>query len=391
MLNSRPCLWWIGVLPALLALAAGLPKVGFAENDGDRAKVAKLIDALGSDSASERDDAYEALRTFGEIARPALEKAVRSNDPLVRDSVRRLLLALEKASEGSGPDGSLRLKDRFGRPPGESAPPFPSFPFLKRDEQEWEGSVEEWNRDLENWNREFGEWMNEMLEGRGWTAIPPRAESDPLGAGSFSGSRTDLDGTTAYEMKVSEEGRVTLHVKRTIDGETREESYEAESMDELVKLHPEVAKELWPPDGRPLRPMILDPFSHGFRFPGLSVPRAIDPRDPFQPFAAPAPRSISGPRLGVQVRVLDEDDPIRAHVALDPGMGLLVVEVSDDTLAAELGVRKNDIIVRVGDTPVGEPADVAAALRAAEDDGEIDLVEVTVVRQGAEVVLSKGV
>lgn len=394
MMHKRGRILFVGAAPALLALLTFPPALGFTE---DRPRdVAEWIAALGADSAAERDEAFDALVQRGDAARDALERAASAKDPRVRDAVGQLLerLADTKAA------GRLRLKDRFGAPRGEELPKMPAFPRLRPfpgtgegDAAEFEAWNREWNGEVEEWNRQLDAWVRQAFEGAGGTggfqSLVPGA------AGSVQTFRSDGEGSAGYELKVDADGRVTAKVTREQDGERTEETIESESLEQFEADHPEVAAAL----GLGGQGKFLQPFegpffggpggAFGLRLgPGLQLPMrpTLPPSGQAWPGGS-ALRQVGGPRLGVQVAPIEAGDPLRAHVALDPGTGLLIVEVVPGSLAEELGVRKNDILVEVGGAEVGGPSDVRAGLEAADRDA----IEVVVIREGTRRVLRRGV
>ncbi|MFG0316988.1 MAG: PDZ domain-containing protein [Planctomycetota bacterium JB042] len=377
----------LGAVPALLLLL-GWPEAR-SEGETVRAKdVATLIESLGSDSGFERDEAFDELARRGEEVRGALENAASTKDPRVKDAVDRLLERLETADA----DGGLRLKDRFGRPDADG-PPMPAFPRLRpfpfaggegdAEETDLDAWHRQWNSEIEEWNRQLDAWMKGMVQGGG--ALGGGLGAAPGAQGSFRTFRSGEEGSTGYELKVDRDGHVTARITRERDGERTEETVEADSMEQFKAEYPEVAKGLG---------LDFDVFGGpgsglGLRFgPDLGGLRLRTPR-PIQPWSDPgsALRRVGGPRLGVSVRVIEEGDPLRAHVALDPGIGLLVEAVVPGSLADELDVRRNDILLEVGGVEVGSPADVRAGLEKVE----ADAVEVEVIREGTRRVLRRNV
>ncbi|MBI4878602.1 MAG: PDZ domain-containing protein [Planctomycetes bacterium] len=366
-----------GVLPALLVLGFALLRNGWAQDENkeqDGAKASQLIQALGAESQEERDRAYEELRALGEDARAALVAAAGAENQLVRDNVQRLLDALAQE-----PRERLRLKERPERAAGEEGAPLPRFPRLgpgAPGQRDWD----QWNQDLEQWQAELDRWLNETMQRQGGQRF--RFGFPGLGAGAtgtFGSHRQDESGSYTYELEIDAEGRVTAKVEREVNGEKTEETYQADSLEEFQRAHPEVAGEMG------LDTSAFDwPAARGFGWRG-GVPRAERPALP-EPPQLDEPRPLQGARLGVQVRELLEDDPLRFQVALDPGVGLLVVEVVPGSLAEELGVSRHDIIVRVAEQPVGTVGEVRAALREAD----LGALEITVLRQGREQLLRRG-
>lgn len=86
-----------------------------------------------------------------------------------------------------------------------------------------------------------------------------------------------------------------------------------------------------------------------------------------------------GPRLGVQIEDVDEED-VEA-LDLPAERGAKVVGVLDDTPAAEVGLREGDVIVRWNEEPVESVAELTRLVRETPVGREVAL---TVVRDGGE-------
>jgi hypothetical protein len=61
------------------------------------------------------------------------------------------------------------------------------------------------------------------------------------------------------------------------------------------------------------------------------------------------------------------DDAARAHLKLPKGQGLIATSVSPHGPAAQVGICENDILLTLGDTPLGKPEDLEEDLKAAGD------------------------
>ncbi|MGH2793280.1 MAG: S1C family serine protease, partial [Actinomycetota bacterium] len=70
------------------------------------------------------------------------------------------------------------------------------------------------------------------------------------------------------------------------------------------------------------------------------------------------------PRLGVAIAPAQVARRLRRAVGLPEADGLLVRGVEDDSPAAHAEIREGDLIVKAGDTPVGDVDDLHAALDA---------------------------
>ncbi len=83
------------------------------------------------------------------------------------------------------------------------------------------------------------------------------------------------------------------------------------------------------------------------------------------------------PRLGVQVHELDEN--LAAYFKVEPGSGVLVLEVNEDSPAAKAGLKSGDVIGKVDSEAVRSAEDLMESL---QDYEEGDQVKIEYVRQG---------
>ncbi len=87
---------------------------------------------------------------------------------------------------------------------------------------------------------------------------------------------------------------------------------------------------------------------------------------------------FGGPRLGVQIKELD-DENLASYFGAKKGDGLLVLSVDDESVAAKAGIKAGDIISKVGDDKIEETGDVRHALK---DYDKGDTFDITVIRHG---------
>lgn len=73
--------------------------------------------------------------------------------------------------------------------------------------------------------------------------------------------------------------------------------------------------------------------------------------------------------LGVQLHELNAD--LADYFAVKPDAGVLVLEVEDDSPAEKAGVKAGDIITKVDDETVADPADIQEIISELEEDDEI--------------------
>ncbi len=87
--------------------------------------------------------------------------------------------------------------------------------------------------------------------------------------------------------------------------------------------------------------------------------------------------SIGRPRLGVQVTELGKD--LAEYFDTDAESGVLVLGVSEESVAGEAGVKAGDVIQKVGDQTVSTPSELRRSLRDYEKG---DAFAIQVLRKG---------
>ena len=87
-----------------------------------------------------------------------------------------------------------------------------------------------------------------------------------------------------------------------------------------------------------------------------------------------AGEQVKRPRLGIAIAPSWVAQRMRRAVGLGPLDGLLVREVEPDGPAADAGIAVGDLLVAIGDQPLGEPDDLADAIEAATDTLDVKLV-----------------
>ncbi|MCU0727637.1 MAG: PDZ domain-containing protein [Planctomycetes bacterium] len=335
------------------AVVYGTTRLGLSD-DGEKAlrpepDVKALIDRLGETDFAVRKKAEEEILALGSEARDALEEAMKSHpDAHVRFEAERLLNRLaEPAPEGRlAPAPEDEAMRGFGAEVRD---------MLRRLSEHGLLRVE----DLDRWSKMFSGGLQ---------------PGDPFGTRSLS--RTEDGKTVRFDQGA--DGRVKVEIVR--DGKS--EVFEAGSVEELKEKFPEVYAEVEPLlgsvrieiGGAPFDDWFrgLRPFGsqRGFRAPPWSgePPAGIVPRT-----GAPG-----GFRLGVWVGEMTE--ALRHHLKLGLNEGVLVEEVVPGSIAARMGLRRLDVIVRVNGRTVGAAEDIRAVLGGVE---EGSTVKAEVIRQGA--------
>jgi len=141
----------------------------------------------------------------------------------------------------------------------------------------------------------------------------------------------------SFRFELGPDGLKVRTKRSGAEGED-ERHWEAESIEELLKAHPELESE----------------------FPGLEGLR-LRFGLPERSSAEPSPAADQGPRtdvLGVECRNLSPEELQRA----DRAGTVLVVRILPGTIADELGVRRGDVLVSINGGPIDGPEDITQAL-----------------------------
>lgn len=78
----------------------------------------------------------------------------------------------------------------------------------------------------------------------------------------------------------------------------------------------------------------------------------------------PASKPVAAPTAFLGVISSELPEVLSQHLKLEEGQGILVRSLVPDGPAAKAGLQVNDIIVKVGDTTVGSPADISRQVSA---------------------------
>ncbi|MFO0933008.1 MAG: PDZ domain-containing protein [Planctomycetota bacterium] len=236
-------------------LFAGDPPAATPE---EQAQIARLVEDLGSADFRVREAATKALIEFGAKARPALEKAVQSDNPAVRFRADQLLQGLDgtkgerklgedaRPARPQGPAGGS-TRDDVQRSIEQSRREMEQA--LREMREKWgSGRFDEQMKDMEKQLREFQEQMDKQFGGFGvpgpnvrvmpnW--LEPWAARTRLARGIEVA--TEAEGTT---LTLSDRpNRVKLEVRSTKD-RSAVATFTASSVDALFAAYP--ALRTWP-------------------------------------------------------------------------------------------------------------------------------------------------
>ena len=413
------------MLPAAAAIVlVDLQASALAGEEKAAPDVERLVTQLGADDFHAREEASQKLAALGDAAKAALEKAAReSESPEVRWRAEQLLRRLKGA--GERPLGTEDGKPAPGERPEAGTTEFDSLLDRVRKEMEaflnheprvgglgalLEGGTleapglvlersltgtfvlkvqrkQENGPEVEDVYR--GQSLADILERhpelakhpgmaelqrkdaeRAWPGIEDfrqhfkewprlRVEGFPRGQGF---SMTSM--SQGVEIKQDADGVTVTIRERGDDGKEKTIELKGRSLEEIKKEHPEHADK-------------LGNFGFSFRVtpPNFFWPGAPRPRlDPLRP-RTPSRGAVEG-KIVFGITLDDVSDVLASHLGLEEGRGALVHNVVPGTQAEEMGILRNDVIVKVNgqDVTKGDAAEVLSKAGAERAPLEIELI-----------------
>ena len=202
--------------------------------------------------------------------------------------------------------------------------------------------------------------------------LPLRAQDEP---------QSPKETVRAYSLRVTGDGHVELTVKENAEDKV----YKADSMEEFVREHPDVARKYG--IGRGRMP------TWNFPAPGEFAKKFEEWRNQFgdldafrndpdlqrflehsAPQSEPAPQGI---RLGIRLAPLSQ--VLADQLGLDAKAGTLIVDVETGSMAEKAGLKKNDVLVKIDGK---DAAGTDAARSAVQDALKKKDFSIEVLRQG---------
>jgi len=334
-----------------------------------RERLDQLFPPLLSGDADAKARAEKEIVKLGEPARQELEKIARETDPKRSKAALELLASdrWDAAPHTRGGDGTHDGTDRLG---------FRRLDLEKLDAR-MQKQLDEIRERMRAWEKDFRFPDLDDFEWRRW------APEIDVGREGFHGSSSGsvIENGRKFAWSVADDGRVKVTEQESADAPER--TYEAANLDALRKEHPDVARRLdgllpqgdrrfvfvWPPRHRLQR--------------DTTAPDVHDGQAPATPGLERVPAGTApGPVLGVRCSAVPE--LLREHLDLPDG-GIVIESVLPGTLAARLGLERNDVVLRLAGDSVAGPADVARVLEAAPREGEI---AAEIVRKGRRITLT---
>ena len=236
-----------------------------------------------------------------------------------------------------------------------------------------------------------------MRAGRALRAIRTKegvAEKVPFGPANSSKSR-------AVKIEITD-GKVKVSVREMVDGKEQTRSYEAASIEELKKEHPELKDVLggvrfrvnidplkfdmdrfwknWPKDFN--NDFWRNQKRYAERLQRWARRAKEQQRDAINRWRRGIDATQSGRLLGI--RAVSPDAVLDAQLGLR-GRGLVVHGVELDTPAASLGIKRFDVLIELDGKEVRATGDIARIMRARKKDAPLTG---KVIRAGRELSLS---
>jgi hypothetical protein len=167
----------------------------------------------------------------------------------------------------------------------------------------------------------------------------------------------------AFSLRVDGNG----HVEMTVKENGEEKTYQADSMDEFTRQHPDLARQYGIGRGGRKASKFQDPGDYSKKFEEWrkqfgdfdfwkqdpELERLMEhPEQLFQEHRLPkaerhgeAPAAATGPRLGVRLEPLSQ--VLADQLGLDAKSGLLIAGVEPGSLAEKSGLQQNDLLAKI--------------------------------------------
>ena len=261
----------------------------------DQDRIQDLIRKLGSDEFTTREQASEELKKAGKTAREALKKAAdESDDPEVRQRARSILEELAKA-ERPQPQPQLRRV------------PAPGL--------------------------------------QGFSGVVVRTVN-----GDSTYQITPADGSPVLTFHKAQAGPVKLEYVES--GEAK--SLQSANLETFLKDHKELARKFG------ISPEGIDYGGTQASFKGPMFPRANAPLFPLpqRPNRVPPAPPLEDEEEGTPVAgalLLRVEDSLRAQLEIPEGQGAVVTRVTPGSLAAAIGLKKNDVLLEIDGKKITSP------------------------------------
>ena len=385
------------LLSTLLILAGAAPLT--AQETG-KATIEQLIEQLGDSDYEARKAAEKQLLGRGKEVLEQLKKSAKNHDdPEVQWRAGRLARRIEDRSAGeSSPPRKLTKREGLGKKRVVRGG--------KADEADRSGRLRALDDMMKNLDRAFeGHGLGEDAQREIERAMEQvRKSLRQLEIDGVDGEIRDgasiRRGSNSMKMSQGPDG-VRVEITETgEDGKQKIKVYEAKDMESFKKKYPGVLK------GRGVRVDVGEMFGEDFPFDfsgRILRPRIVRDGDRVRVESHDGKREAKrekkslrrkserlneekketvGERKRLGFHVGEIAPAIRSYLGLKGG--LMVDKVVDGTLADKIGLRKGDIVTRVGKKRINEVGDVADALDELKD----GKVVVTVIRRGREVRLN---
>ncbi|MCG3135395.1 MAG: hypothetical protein HMLKMBBP_03046 [Planctomycetes bacterium] len=320
-----------------------------------------LDDARSSDDLI-RQRGEDGIFALGDSARSELERLARDPDQKRAMAALRLL---------ASPRWD-RAKPEAESPPKPEGPVWPGTKIRivggagDQVGKEIEAMLRAWQAESEKHLAEARKLLDDARSRFPKLEDLPRI--DLRGGGATSG--TVVRDGNRFSWEEQADGRVKVTVK---DGDREEQTYEAANREELRRKHPDVAKRL--DEIASVNTWTLRGFPHAVDIDRLVPLPLLDGSLVDSGGWWKRATERAAPEKGL-LGILWEppSDVLRAQLSDQMGgkPGMVVTSVTQDSLAARLGLERHDVLLRLAGRDVASPEDVRGALDSVADGGTVE-------------------
>lgn len=301
---------------------------------GEGSRDGRLVRVLGTDDPTE---AFDSERWQTALQIEDLDQRERNFNELVELARRDPAVRQQLDAWAAGNDDlawTARLALREVRP---VAAAFQLKPFSHQGLETRFGDLHERLRELETMfedaGRGYGLWVENDFD------LMPM----PQGGATRQEAKS-------YQIEIGPDG-ARVKVKENVDGQESTEEYKGESLEELFEANPELRERIQVKTGG--ADLWRDPFDN-LRRRGLLPDESLLPRTDM---------------LGIE---FEQPTPALAkRLDLEPGVGLVVLRTVPGTIANILGIKRNDVLIRLNDNELYNGDDVSRVLRERQPEADV--------------------
>lgn len=334
----------------------------------------KYIQQLASEDFDARDAAMDKLRDLGEAALPALDEAgSKDANADIRWNARRLAREIRRGETGK----VTKLKDLDWK---ASRAQDPGTTKNRKSKIQQKENKPEDSEDADQDEMDQDEMfqftipdLDLQFGGRGMELLRKNGGMFRLGGPNVQ----MLQEGRGMKMEMGPDGVKILIKEKDANGEEKQQTYSAPSMEEFKEKYPDIAEKYLNHGGfsfnfsnKGANIFQLDPGKNLLKLRG--VPGLLEDTNDstIQQIVGPE----NGERLGVGVKLIPE--PVAQFLGLDHDLGFMVENVTSGSQAEELGLKANDVVLKINGKKIGAGGTSIREALASVEPGEKLKVEI---------------